>query len=176
MKDDFNRYILTSFEVIIGCAVIVAAIVFLLTSDIASRASDISTNRDRITKQSDSVVMLADIKNNSAEAQEYTTAMDALLPPQNELINFPKWLQGVAATYSVNVDFSFTSEIIAPNSTAPGSNGFSLTVTGNSDNVISFLKYLELEAPAYLLSLGSFDLSQNGSDVKIVIGGKLFFK
>lgn len=176
MKNSFNRYLWISFGMILGIVVITTVAFYFLVGDITLRSNVISANRALIAEKNNSLVTFAEIKQDSAQAAEYKTAMDKLLPTQKELINFPQWLQNVAVSYSVTANSSFATDMTPASSTAPGTIGFSLTAEGGNDNVISFLRNLESQAPGFLLSFNSFNLSQNGDDAKVVVGGNVFFR
>ena len=176
MKDNFNRYVWVSFGMIVGSLIIAVVAFSFYTGDIASRSSAISAASALIAQQNNSLLAFAEIKQDAAEEIKYKTAMDKLLPMQSELINFPKWLQDVAATYSIAADFSFNANVTPATPTSPGAVGFSLTVDGGNSNIISFLKSIESQEPDFLLSFNSFDLSQNGDDTKVVVGGNMFFR
>jgi hypothetical protein len=176
MKDNFNRYLWTSLGILfVSIVVAVGALNFLL-GDIASRSNAIAVARALVVKQNDSLAAFAEIKQDSAKAAEYKMAMDKLLPAQDELINFPQWLQGVAATYGVTVSFSFTADTAPATPASAGSIGFSLTAEGGNDSVVSFLNDLESKASGFLLSFNSFDLTRDGENTKVVTGGSLFFR
>lgn len=176
MKDSFNRYLWISFGVILGAFIIVAIAFYFLIGDITSRSKTISSDRALIAKQNDSLATFAEIKQDSAQAAVYKTAMDKLLPTQNELINFAQWLQSTAGADNITADFSFTANTVPATQNSPGTVGFSLTADGRSNDIVSFLKELELQAPNFLLSFNSFNLTQNGDDTKIVTGGNIFFR
>jgi hypothetical protein len=176
MKNSFNWYLLVSFGIILGTVVIATVAFYFLIGDITSRSSAISADRTLVANQNNSLATFAEIEQDSVEAAEYKTAMDKLLPAQNELIDFPQWLQNVAATYNVTVNFSFTADTVPATPTNPGTIGFSLTAEGGNNDVISFLKDLESQAPGFLLSFNSFNLTQNGGPLNVVIGGNMFFR
>jgi len=176
MKDNFNRYLWISFGLFFVTIVVAVGAIYFLTGDIASRSSAISAARAIVAGQNNSLAAFAEIKQDSAEAAKYKTAMDKLLPTQNELINFPQWLQNVAATYNVTASFSFTASMVPAAPTVPGTIGFSLATEGKNADVISFLKNLESRAPGFLLEFSSFNLIQSGEDTKVVTGGNIFFR
>jgi hypothetical protein len=176
MKDNFNRYVWVSFGMVFGALVIAIIAFYFLSGDITSRSSAVSAARVLIAQQNNSLLAFAEIKQDSVAAAKYKTAMDKLLPMQSELINFPQWLQTVAATYNVTADFSFTTSMVPATPTNPGTIGFSLTANGGNANVISFLKNIESQEPGFLLSLGPVTLSQNGDNTNVVVGGNLFFR
>jgi len=176
MKNHFNRYVCVSFGIISGAFIVAVAAFYFLAADISSRASVVSANRAQIAKQNNSLASFAEIKQDSDEASKYKAAMDKLLPAQDELINYPKWLQNVAATYNITADFSFTANTVPAAAASPGTVGFSLTVEGENNNLVSFLKNIESQAPGFLLSFDSFNLTKNGDDTKIVTGGNMFFR
>jgi hypothetical protein len=161
---------------IFGAAIVAVGVFYFLVGDITSRSNAISDQRALIARRNDSFVAFVKIKQDFAEAAKYKTAMDKLLPMQNELINFPQWLQNIAAAYGVTANFSFTASTAPATPAEPGTVGFSLATDGNNSDVISFLKNLESQAPGFLFSFNSFNLTQNGNDTKVVTNGNMFFR
>jgi len=176
MKDDFNRYLWINFGILFGVIVIAVVALYLFTGDIISRSNAILADRALIARQNASLAAFAEIKNDSAEAAKYKTVMDKLLPTQSEIINFQTWLQSFEAAYGVTTNFSFTANIVPSTQTKPGTIGFSLTVQGSSSNVLSFLRDIESQAPDYLLSFDSINISQNGENTEAVASGNIFFR
>lgn len=176
MKDDFNRYVFTSFGMIFSATIIAVIAFYFLSGDIITRSEAIAATRLQIAKENNSLVAFAEIKEDSTEAAKYKSAMNKLLPTQTELINFPKWLQNVAATYNVTASFSFAANTALATPTSAGTVGFSLTAEGKNEDAFSFLKDLESRAPGFLLSFDSFNLTQSGSDTKIITNGNMFFR
>lgn len=175
MKDEFKKYAWTGFAVIFCEVIVVAGAFYFLMGDIASRSNAIAATRVLVAQKNSSLAAFAEIKKDTAEAATYETAMDKLLPAQNDLINFPQWLQNFAATFNVTTNFLF-GETVAATPSAPGSIGFSLTAQGSEGDTLSFLKNLESQAPGFLLSFDSVNLTESGSGAKVVVTGEMFFK
>jgi hypothetical protein len=176
MKDSFKKYAWISFGIIFSTIIISAIALYFLAGDITARASAIAGNRLKIVNQYDDLASYAEIKRDAPEAAQYKTAMDELLPTQEELIQFPQWLETTAGTYNVTTDFSFGAVAPAAASTTPGTAAFSLTVQGKNDDIISFLTYLESRASGFLLSFDSFDFSESDAGVKATVDGQIYFR
>lgn len=176
MKDKFNKYLIFNFGGIF-LAIIIAFVAYsFISQDITANTNKFVSDRDLISKQNDALASFSKIKQETAQITPYQTAMDKLLPSQNELINFPDWLQSMAGTYNVVETFSFASGTVQAKDLTPGYVDFSLIVDGASNDAIAFLKYIESSAPGFLLSLDSFSLLNSQQDTKITVAGKLFFK
>ena len=142
MKDDFNRYIWMNSAVILGALAIAVVAFYLLAGDITARSNAIAVARTQIAGQNNSLAAVAEIKQDSAEAAQYKTAMDELLPVQNDLINFPQWLESVAATYNVTAGDFFYRRYGVGHAHAGRHDRFPLTTEGGSDGVVPFLEDL----------------------------------
>ena len=176
MKDNFNKYLIFNFGGIF-LAIIIAFVVYsFISQDITANTNKFISNRDLILRQDNALSSFSKIKEEMTQIAPYQTAMDKLLPSQNELINFPDWLQNTAGMYNVVETFSFASGTVESKGLDPGYINFSLVVDGSSDDAISFLKYIESSAPGFLLSFSSFSLLNSQNDTKITVAGKLFFK
>jgi hypothetical protein len=176
MKDNFNKYLIFNFGGIF-LAIIIAFVAYsFISQDITAKTNKFISDRTLISKQNDALASFSKIKQEVTKITPYQSAMDKLLPSQNELINFPDWLQGTAATFNVVETFSFASGTVPAKDLTPGSVNFSLAVDGMANDDISFLKYIESSAPGYLLSFTSFSLVNNPNDTKITLNGKIYFK
>jgi hypothetical protein len=116
------------------------------------------------------------LETTAPEAALYEAAMEKLLPDQYGLVDFGPWLTKLGNQYGVTASFSFQGNPSAPPAGTLGSAPFSLTAQGDSiQSLTNFLKDIESQAPGYLLSISSFDLS-NSANPSLTAQGTLFFR
>lgn len=176
MPDRFRRELLISLFVIIGGLLIFSATLYLLSSDLSARAEKIVADRALISQRSAALEFLAESKKNTPRADVYKQAMDRILVSQDQILDFSRWLDGLARVRQVGLSFSFQGGQVSPHGDAPGYIGFSLDLNGKLDDLTNFLKDIEFQSPGFLINLDNFDLSRNGSNYRILTQGRVFFK
>jgi hypothetical protein len=176
MKDNFDKYLIFNFGGIF-LAIIIAFVAYsFISQDIATKTNKLISDEALISKQNNALASFSKIKEEITQITPYQSVMDKLLPSQNELINFPDWLQSAAGTFNIAETFSFASGTVPAKDLTPGSVNFSLVVDGMANDDLSFLKYIESSAPGYLLTFTSYSLVNNTNDTKITLNGKIYFK
>jgi hypothetical protein len=174
MKSDFKRQLWMSFGLIFGAVAVASAAIYFLSNDLTAQAEKIIADKNLIARQAAFVGVLASLKSDAPVAIQYTAAINKLLPVHDELIGFPQWLVNLGQTHNVSIASAFQGGDVPPTDEAPGTDGFSMGVTGNSTDIIAFLSDIESQAPAFLLSLDSFDFANTGSAYRLSTQGKLF--
>lgn len=170
----FKKQWWVSFSIIFGVMAVAAAGLYYLSGDLAAQSAKIVSDRNFIAEQTALVANLARLKGDAAQATPYLTAMQKLLPTHEALIGLSQWVTAFAQANGVSATFAFQGGKTAPSASSPGSDGFSLTVSGPMDGIVSFMSDLETKAPGFLLSIDSFDFVDNGSAYTISAQGNAF--
>jgi len=147
-----------------------------LSRDLESEAEKTATDRILISKRAAALESLADLKRNSAKADAYKQAMDKILISQDQLLDFPRWLEEAARIRRLALTFSFQGSEVQPQPNFPGYINFSLDLSGPIDDLTQFLKDFERQEPRFLVSLESFDFVRDGSIYRVLTRGKVFFR
>lgn len=172
--DGFKRRLLKKIGIAVGIIAILAAFLIALNIDINSRVAAISAARDELALRSRTVELLTGANSDLKRADPLFANLQSLLPDKDQLINFPRELQRVAKTYLVDAGFSFGAEK-AGTSNKPGSIKFTMTIGGDFDNIIDFLKYVE--SHRYLISLDSVDVRRSTrEDFSLLTSGDIYTK
>lgn len=176
MKDKFTKQLWISFGIIFGSIIAAAAGLYVLSGSLDTSVAKIVRTRTLLATQAAAVGSLAELKKDAPVAQQYQNAINQLLPDQYGLIGFNSWISGIASNHSVSATVSFQGNPVIPSAGTPGTAAFSMTVTGPISNVTAFIQDIETQEPAYLLSLSSFDLTDDGTTATFTGQGNLYFQ
>ncbi|MEK7195264.1 MAG: hypothetical protein AAB655_01055 [Patescibacteria group bacterium] len=176
MANSFKREIIISASVIIGSILIMSVALYFLAKDIDSQAEKVAAARFAISDKALALEALANLKNGVPKADLYKQAMDKILVSRDQLIDFPRWLDGLARSRQVAFTSSFQGNQVEPQGGLPAYVGFMMDAGGSLNNLIGFFKDVETQAPRFLVNFERFDLNGGGSEYKIAAYGKVFFK
>lgn len=165
-----------SFGIIGAAFVVFGAALYFLANDMAVQTKQIVLDRNLISERAAIIGVLADLKSNASQADRYRQAMDKILVKQDQLIDFPRWLEGLARSRGITFTFSFNGDPAPPTAAYPGYIGFSLSSGGSFGGLLDFLKDAESRSPQFLIDIASVDLNGGGSNYLISMSGRVFFK
>ena len=144
--------------------------------DLRSEADAILTARNLTQGRSERLDTLDLLQEQAIEATGYQRQMDLLLPNQDQLLDFPAWIEGLASVRQVGVDFVFQGSETEPQGGAAGFADFSFVAQGGYDRLVSFLQDLEVAPRQFLLDFTAIKLSRAGDSFTATVDGKLFFR
>ncbi|MBM3257133.1 MAG: hypothetical protein FJY98_02275 [Candidatus Liptonbacteria bacterium] len=176
MNDNFKRAFWTHVGIAAGGIILLVGIIGWLASDIEAQASRVAQDRTLIRERSTSIAALAELKHRAPQATLYEQKLNAFLPTQEQLLDFPRTLDNLARVRKVALNFAFQGGQALPQGNTPGSVGFSLDVTGAYADIMGFLKDVEFEPPRFLATFDSFDLTRGGEEYRFLGQGRVFFK
>lgn len=176
MLKSFRQKIISSAVVILLCFLIFAGAAYWLSSDISQKTQKISQERALLFRFSQLAEVLANLKNNATVAASYEEKINNLLPGQEDLLNFPRWLDGVARAQNLSLRFNFQGDQVMPQGNNAGYLRFTLQITGPSQGILNFLSEVEEKTNQYLMTIDQFELSRAGSDQELDCQGLVYFK
>ncbi|HUZ92986.1 MAG TPA: hypothetical protein VNG29_03250 [Candidatus Paceibacterota bacterium] len=176
MGSNFKRDLMISAAIFAGAVLAISASLYFFANDLTAKVSSISADRVLIAERATAVGSLADLEKGVAQAKGYQAAMDQLLVPYDQLIAFPQWLDGLATAHKVALSFSSDKTLSGTSGALPAYNGFSMSVTGNLNDDIGFVRDVESNAPRFLVSFTNFDVTHEGAQYKISLAGQVYFK
>jgi len=176
MFDNFRKEVRKGILVILASVVVFGVSFYFFSKSLNSVTNDIVSDRLLIAKNSGVLENLAELKRGDQEAVHYQKAMEKLLVPKDQLLQFPGWLDGLARVRQVGLNFSFSGAEVAPQENYPGYINFSLDMTGSINALTSFLEDIELQPTRFLANLDSFEVTKSDSGYRITSSGKVFFK
>ncbi len=175
---EFKKTILRN-GIIVGAIVVIFAIFFVLfRANISHQLEvikDLAGRRNTYTQSSQGLAVL--IKDWNV-AQQYKDRLQLLVPKKDDIVLLSKELQARAQKDRVSIVFSFNAESEAKLPQGDiGSIGFTATIEGAVQDILSFLH--EIEESYYALQVQTFDLTtgitNNASLSRFFITGKVFF-
>jgi hypothetical protein len=172
----FKRPLVTSVSLILVAIIVAAVSIYFLATGIMASAKAIAQDHAQLDAATGAVAGVAALKAQAPQAKQYQLAFEKLLPTQDGLIGFSGWINSVANAHGVSSKVVFQGKLVPPSATGPGQAGFSLTVTGDMSNIISFLNDIETKTPGFLLSLSSFDLVNASPHYQVSVQGNVFFR
>ena len=176
MPKNFRRGLIISLITIFVGFIASAVVFYVLGSRLNSLSLKVEKERGLMAQSRDSVDILAELKKVAPEAEPYKQAMDSLLPTQDQLLDFPRYLDALAKNYSVSLSFNFQGEPKAAEKDSPGSLDFALSLTGELSNNLEFLKALEAKSARFLLVVQNFSLNRVSGGYNMRLQGLVFFK
>lgn len=161
---------------IIGSLAVFLAVFMYIQNSIKGDLTRIHAARTVIKTSHESVKYLTELKNQAPLAEQYGAQLSLLLPKKEELLAFPKWLDGIARANNVSFKFGFQGENNPSSSGAPGNVDFSLAAEGTMENLRNFINAVESRSNRYIVDLESMNFEGNSQKYNLTSGGKLFFK
>lgn len=174
MKNSLKTQLWIGFGVILASLALATAAIYYFSGDLAAQADRIIADKALISRQAAVVDILARLKREAPVAAAYLALIDKVLPTHDNLIGLPQWLDELGRAHGVTVIFAFQGNNVPMTASAPGADGFVMTVTGAPAEVASFLTDLELNSRGYLLSLDAFSFAGTGVDYKLSAQGRVF--
>jgi len=176
MGKGFRREILASILVIVISIIGFGIYFWRAGGAIREVSANVATTNQAILDQAELSQVLVDLKNAESEADRDQGRMDAVIPDEEQLLDFRSWLrnQGSVFGVSVGVDFKDRGKF------REGSNilfqNAAVSMDGSADGFVSFLKELEMGADRFLVGFSSFDLNRGGSGYRLSGAAKIFFR
>ena len=168
MDTHFKRSLIISSSIIVGSVLVAILALFLISQNINSAVSLIVGAKSQIDQRSASIEALATLRQQAVQAAPYQTAMNELLPTQDQLINFNQWAATIAAKYQVVSAVSFQG--------GAGQPGFSISATGGFNNITEFLNDLQHQSVGFLVNISAFDLVNQGQNYQFTGQGTLSYR
>jgi len=176
MQKYFRRHLIINLAAITVIILIFWAALSWLSLDVDSVVDKIVVDRTLIKKKAEAIGILAELKQTAPEAASYKKSVDAILPPQEQLLDFPRWLDGLARARRLNIGFDFQGRETPPQDASPGYAAFILNIGGALTDILAFVKDLELQVPRYLIGIEGFDLKETGEGYQLSTRGRVFFR
>lgn len=154
---------------------ILSALLFFLKNDISKKTDKIKEIKQEIILRSKIISSLSVMRGDINLIQPYIPGIDNFLFTKDQLINFSKELDGMAAQDKINISSSFSEGSGA--SEKPGELkwiGLTSAAEGNFNGLIRFLK--SIENSRYSVKLENIDLSEEKDSIfKMIFNGKVFY-
>lgn len=174
MKGNFKKQLWISSGIILIAVAVTFSVMYFVSGDLTSQATKIVADKNLLAQQAAVVGILAQLKSDAPQSEQYEAAMNQLVPAHEDLISFPTQLQTLGQADNVVVVVTFTGVNVPATASELGTDGFSLTATGAASDLDTFFKDLETQSSVYLLSVDSFDFANSDSGYTLSVQGKVF--
>ena len=176
MTPSFRRYLIVSITILLGSVAVCIALFLFLSNDLAVQAHAIAANRNTVEESAQALTLGTALARRAGEASHVLTAMNNLLPSKDALLEFPKWMSGIARGHNVVVRFSFQGDTTNPTATDPGSIGFSIDASGSHSDLSAFLEEVEAKSTSFLVTFSSLNFRKDSATYRASAHGKVFFQ
>ncbi len=155
---------------------VLVAVVGWFAADVNVQRGKVVQDRALIRARAASIAILAELKRNATHALRYEEKMNAFLPTQEQLLDFPRTLDNLARVRQLALNFGFQGGQTPPQGSTPGAVSFALDVSGAFENILGFLKDVEVEPPRFLTTFDTFDIVRSGDGYRLLTQGRVFFR
>ncbi len=151
---------------------ILGAVLIILRADILKKSGQINEIKKELGFRSTIIKSLSTMRGDINLIKPYVFGLDNILPTKDQLINFSKDLNMMAAQNKINLASNFSGENVE---SSKGLKWIGLTATaeGNSNDLINFLK--AIESSRYSVKLDNVDFSEKDGKFKMFLNGKVFY-
>jgi len=169
-------------ELIVSLTVVVAAFVlgiigiFWLRWSLNEVAGKVEQAHIDQARRSGLLGSSAELRQDEARADELLRVFERLVPNEDNLINLQTFLKVLAQRHNVGLDFNFQGGPTAPKGDQPGQQGFSISLRGELDNIMSFVEDLETRHTSFLFTINSMSFSQAGEEYQAQFTVTTYFK
>jgi len=175
MTKGFRREILVSILVIVGSVCAFGIYFWRVSGTLRGSADSVLSLNQTIVDQAQLSQVIVNLKRDESEADRSQARMDAVIPDEEQLLDFRSWTKNQATVHNLSASIEFKdrgkfrggSDIMFQNA--------SMNFDGTIDNFISFLKELEMGADRFLVGFDTFDVSRSASGYRLGGGAKIFF-
>ena len=176
MHEHFQRHLWINASIILGSFLIFGIIFYFFSQLLDNKVAQILVNRTAIVQRSTDLETLSKLKTDTAAAAELQKKIDAILPPQDNLISFPQFLNTLARNYSLSSTFNFNGVPNPASSPAPGYVNFSITVEGDAANIRSFVDEVENKTTKFMVNIKGFTMTPRSAVYHAELDGQVFFQ
>ncbi|OGY98218.1 MAG: hypothetical protein A2855_02865 [Candidatus Liptonbacteria bacterium RIFCSPHIGHO2_01_FULL_57_28] len=175
-REHFRRFLLTNGAAIVGSFIVFIVIFYLFAQFLSGKVDQILANRVVIAQRASDLETLSKLKTDTAAAAEMQKKINALLPPQDNLITFPQFFNTLARNHSLAATFSFSGAPTPAAPPVPGYVDFSATVEGEAANIRLFIEALESKTTRFMVNIHGLVLSPRSGIFHVDLSGRVFFQ
>lgn len=170
----FKKKLIINLSVSLAIIVAFIFLLVLINGDLNKRREDIVEHKREINSRTMAVSLLADLKKDAEKASPLISVLENRLPTRDELILFPRELTRLANDNNIELGFAFGSE--SPGSDEePGVVGFTLSLSGEYDNLAKFLS--DIEKSRYYIRITTADLTRKSGEIfGLITSGEVYIR
>ncbi len=176
MKNELKKEILLFVGMILGTFLVGGGLLVWTGQRIVREMGKIGADRVAFVQYSRTIELLADLKRAIPTVKNYQEKMNLLLPKKDDLVQFPRWVDGVSRVNKVSESSAFQGSTAAAQDQEAGSIGFTLDASGAASDIQNFFRELEFRSNQFLTSIDNFDLTEDAGTARVLARGRVFFR
>jgi hypothetical protein len=137
-----NRRLFIQLAIAVGSVLVLSLAVLFLNSHINSQVENMASQKRDIALRNRTVELLAGGNSDLKRAEPLLARLQSVLPAKDTLLAFSRDIKTFGKQFGVTVGFSFGVEKAGTES-EPGTVNFSLSASGEYDDLMAFLDFLE---------------------------------
>jgi Tfp pilus assembly protein PilO len=176
MTQHFRKELILNISLLAGTFAVLTAGLVWMQRDINGHNAAIVENRTLIYRQSHAAEALAQLKQDAPLAARYEKLLGNLLPTQDQLLEFRKFVDSIGHLRRLGTVFQFQSIQVQPQLAAAGHAPFVLEATGDYADIAAFLKEIEVKNSRFIVDIGNVSIESVGNGAyKLSARGRVFF-
>jgi Tfp pilus assembly protein PilO len=179
-KIDFGKYLtsktIVNLSVFLGFLIFVGLIISFLGREISDKATEIRGHRSEIEGRITSIARLAELRATAKDAEPALLELRSLLPKRDELVAFPRYVESLAASHSLDARFEFRGDDTPPSEGVAGSSSFYISAVGQYRDIFTFVE--AFEEGRFIVTINSFDvvIQRESAAFKADLHGLVYFR
>jgi hypothetical protein len=172
----FQRELTLNIVVVVAAFILGAIGVFWLRWNLVTASFAVEETHINLARRSGLLGSSAELRKEEARAMELIQSFNRLIPIEDELINLESFLRISAERKGLTSSFSFEG---APKPSAgqdPGEQAFGLTLQGELEPLLSYMKDLEFKRRSFLFTINSATLESLVEGYQLKINATSYFR
>jgi hypothetical protein len=137
-----NNRLFVQLSIAVGSVLVLSLTVLFLNSHITKQVEQMASQKRDIALRNRTIELLAGGNSDLKRAEPLLARLQSILPAKDTLLSFSRDVKAFGKQFDVTVGFSFGVEK-AGTEAEPGTVNFSLSASGEYDNLMNFLGFLE---------------------------------
>lgn len=174
MNPFYKQFFISLGTALLIIAALTAGLLFF-SSNVKKYALKVEKNRRDFSVLSTNLSSLAVLKNQyNTKAKDYLNVLDNVLPSQDQLINFLKDFQSLAAVEKMGFGFAFSNQV-QPTENNLGMVNFNSSLQGTLSQFLNFLDAMKKLKFIVTIESANF-IPRESQNFQIDLKGSVFFK
>lgn|GEM_PF-2811898 len=165
---------IVNLSVILGLLVFAVWTLIFLGNEIESRSSLIREERTEINTRARMIAELAELREESVEAETATLVLQSVVPTRDKLLLLPKHVEQLGSKSEITANVSFTGKEVLATEGGAGNNAFRVGASGSFNNTLEFIESLE-STEEFFIKLESIDIVRVDRIFNTTISGLVYF-
>lgn len=173
MPREFKTKLMLNIGITLAILAVIVGVTFYLQSDLSMRSAEILQINQDVANKASALNDFNILQQEQPDAAPLLAKMNAAMPAQDMLFSVQQNFEALAQTNSLAFSSEFGAETNAT-ADSPGLVSIEMTLQGNYNNILAFLK--SIEGSTGFISISSIDMTgQPGGAFNAIITGSIPF-